>query len=666
MWVPQTDNYIDFSTMIDHLNNYKDHPLNINFASREQLQEFGLLNEVQITSLLNHIRQFGKLIEVYELQSIDGFNYETIERILPFIVVQASDNTVPLSFKNFFTKGKQELDFLATKTLEPSVGYAQPITQSELLASKKYLGSPYLILMKYKYTFSDQLSFGFTGKKDAGAEFFQGSNAIPKHTLQFYKGFDYYSAHLLYKGKGFIKTLAIGDYQLGFGQGLCLSSGLSFSKTGDVLGIKKMSRDLIANTSSNANAFMRGYAATFAYKHFEFTPFYSYHKLDGIATSVDSLTQDPSVFSSLGTSGYHRTYKELSQKQIIGEAMYGGHLAYNIDKLNIGITSYHTQFDADYIRKPKYYNQFDFSGRSNNNIGLDYSYIIKNYNFFGEVARSANAGMAYLSGVLLSVDSRTSIAILYRNYAKDYQALQSNGFKDGTSTSNEEGTYIGLTSNLTKFLVFSAYYDQFYFPWLHYECTAPSHGTEYLVQLAYTPNKKLAMNIRFKESNKQTLQGNMIIPIYYLIGFMQNSLQFNLQYKFSNALSVAEKVVITQSQIGHYPQGNGYLLSQDVILKIQKSKLSIVFRYALFDCNNYYSRVFVSGGDIPNSFSIPSLNNQGSLTNLMIQYHLIKGVSIWLRMAQTVYTNVATISSGLDLINGNTKTDVSAEVRISF
>src|ERR1039457_5402429 len=58
----QTDNYIDYSTMIDHLNNYKDHPINLNFASREQLQEFGLLNEVQITSLLNHIKQFGKLI----------------------------------------------------------------------------------------------------------------------------------------------------------------------------------------------------------------------------------------------------------------------------------------------------------------------------------------------------------------------------------------------------------------------------------------------------------------------------------------------------------------------------------------------------------------------------------------------------------------------------
>jgi hypothetical protein len=309
---------------------------------------------------------------------------------------------------------------------------------------------------------------------------------------------------------------------------------------------------------------------------------------------------------------------------------------------------------------------------------LDYSYIVRNFNFFGEVGRSANAAMAYLTGVLLSVDSRTSIDILYRNYAKDYQALQSNGFKEGSSTSNEKGIYIGISSNLTKYLVFSAYYDQFSYPWLSYLADAPLHGNEYLVQLSYTPNKKFQMNIRFKENTRQNNSGDTYSKggfpfIPNLVKIFQNDLRWTSQYKFSNSLRFAERIDFTQFARGDQSNivpATGFLISQDVILKIPKTKLSITFRYALFDCNSYYTRLFVSGGDVPNSFSIPSFYNQGSMTNLMLQYHLIKGMDLWLRVAQTVYShfynNIQAIGTGLDLINGNTKTDISAEVKISF
>ena len=59
----------------------------------------------------------------------------------------------------------------------------------------------------------------FTGEKDAGEEFFQGSQK---------NGFDFYSAHLFVQGFGTIKQLAIGDFQAQFGQGLTFWSGLAF------------------------------------------------------------------------------------------------------------------------------------------------------------------------------------------------------------------------------------------------------------------------------------------------------------------------------------------------------------------------------------------------------------------------------------------------------
>jgi len=662
----QADFDIDYSTLLENLNHYKENPLNLNSSSREELEQLGLLNDIQICSLLSHIHQYGNLLEIYELQSIDGFNLETILRILPYVKIGTNNPENTLSLKNIFKKEKQQLSLLTQKTLEQSAGYSTPYTQSELDANKRYLGSPYRLYTKYSLTFSDKINFGFTCNKDAGAQFFTGSNAVPRNSFQFYKGFDFYSAHLFYKGKGILKSFVLGDYEIRFGQGLVLSSGLSFSKTPDVLNSRRMGNNLVPYTATNANAFMRGAATTIGFHNIEFTSFYSYHKLDATVTVTDSTTNAPSIFSSLGTSGYHRTYKELAGKEAVGLTMFGGHIAYKTNNLNIGITSYHTQFDADYIRKTKPYNLFDFSGNMNNNYGIDYSYFFKNYSFFGEEARSNNGAMAYLNGILMSVDSRTTVTVLHRYYDKEYQALQSHGFSESSGTSNEEGIYIGISSNLNKHWTLSGYYDEFTFPWLKYLVNAPSSGYNYLVQLSYTPNKKVTMVLRYKSKLNQGNESGNIAPIDYLVNIKQSDLRWSVQDKISSYVTIADRVEVTQYVKEGQTTYHGYLIAQSLKFKIPKTKVTMDLLYALFDTDSYYARIYSSGSDIPNSFSIPSYYYQGSAYTIMMHYQVIKRITIWLRYSQTVYSNKQTISSGLDLINGNTKTDVSAELKFTF
>ena len=55
------------------------------------------------------------------------------------------------------------------------------------------------------------MSIGFTMEKDAGEEFFKGKQST---------GFDFYSAHCYIRNLGILKSLAIGDYHVSFGQGL--------------------------------------------------------------------------------------------------------------------------------------------------------------------------------------------------------------------------------------------------------------------------------------------------------------------------------------------------------------------------------------------------------------------------------------------------------------
>ena len=242
----------DLTTVFEQLYYFIDHPINLNFTDKEELQQLHLLNEFQINNLLGHIEKNGKLMTIYELQAIVGFELDVIQSILPFVKVNANFDSPHISMKDLLKNGNQELFIRYTRVLEEMEGYS-PIEDSILAANpnKRYLGSPDKLYARYRFKFGTNVSFGITGEKDPGEEFFKGSQK---------QGFDYYSAHLYLRNIGKIKQLAIGDYQIMLGQGLTFWSGRAFGKSADVINIKKNPVGIKAYTSVDENLFMRGAA----------------------------------------------------------------------------------------------------------------------------------------------------------------------------------------------------------------------------------------------------------------------------------------------------------------------------------------------------------------------------------------------------------------------
>ena len=72
----------DYDAFIDELEMFKKNPIAINKATVEQLTDLPILNAQQIASLLNHIELHGKLISIYELQAVPGFDIKTIQLML--------------------------------------------------------------------------------------------------------------------------------------------------------------------------------------------------------------------------------------------------------------------------------------------------------------------------------------------------------------------------------------------------------------------------------------------------------------------------------------------------------------------------------------------------------------------------------------------------------
>lgn len=649
---------IDYTTMFDQLAWFFEHPINLNNASEKDLQDLRLLTDQQILNLFTHIEKNGKLMSLYELQTIDGWDATTILNVLPFVKVSADLNAPNITFKDMIKNGSNELFIRYTRILEEQEGFA-PIEDSVLAESpnKRYLGSEDKIYMRYRFKFRQNVSWGMTAEKDAGEEFFKGTQK---------NGFDFYSAHLYLQDFGPIKALALGDFQVQFGQGLTAWSGLAFGKSSSVMNVKRQARGLRPYTSVDENLFMRGAGVTVGVKDFELTTFFSKKRIDANISEGDTLEQEV-VVTSFQTSGIHGTPGELFDKDAIGEQHMGGHLAFKKRRLEIGVTAMASDYDGDLQRTLREYNQFDFNDNKNLSTGLDYNFIVNNFNFYGEASRSLNGGMAFLNGALITLDRNLSMSIMHRHYGRDYQQLVSNAFAENSRTVNERGLYVGMQATHNRRWTFYGYFDLFTFPWMRSDLETPEQsGYDHLAQLNWKPSKKLEIYGRIRSRLRPTDTDDDIDDIDFRVSRKQINYRLNVSTKISEDLRLKNRVEMVRYEEGNNDLETGFLVYQDILYQKKGSPLSIKLRYALFDVQSYDARVYAYENDVLYFFSIPAYANRGSRFYTVLRYKVARGVDLWLRYSQWLYNDRETISSGLTGINSNTKSEIRAQVRFRF
>jgi hypothetical protein len=76
-------------TYLQQLNFLQNEPLNLNMATKDQLQLFYFLTELQIENFIRYRNLLGNLISIYELQSVPGWDIQTIYKIRPFVTVES-------------------------------------------------------------------------------------------------------------------------------------------------------------------------------------------------------------------------------------------------------------------------------------------------------------------------------------------------------------------------------------------------------------------------------------------------------------------------------------------------------------------------------------------------------------------------------------------------
>ena len=492
--------------------------------------------------------------------------------------------------------------------------------------------------------------------------FFTGSNK---------QGFDYYSAHFYLRDYNrTIKAIALGDYNVSFGQGLILYSGFGYGKSSAVISTKRGGRTLRPYTSVNELSFMRGGAVTLGLSdRLEVTALGSWRKRDGNISFPDTLDgEDPDFvqFSSLDIDGYHRTPSEIEDEKVIGQFTLGGQVKYKWDYGHIAFNGLWDRFDAPLIRNLQPYNQFYFNGRELSNFSLDYSFIYQNFNFFGETARSSNGAIATLNGVLIGLDRKVDMAILYRNFPQDYQALNANPFAETSGGRNEKGLYLGLEMRPIKHWTLSVYYDSWRHPWLRFFADAPTRGNEYRARLTYYLKRKLRVYWEAREEIKPFNLGGLNIPLAYPIDGRLFQTRFHVSNQISKSLELRNRIDwgFFEDEVGG--RKKGFMVLQDVIFRPIDFPLSFTARYAIYDTDGYQIRFYHYENNLIYTFSIPAYYGKGTRFYLNLRYRPNPSLTLEARYAQTYWANSNSIGSGLELIDGPTRSHVSAQIKLKF
>jgi hypothetical protein len=626
-------------------------PVDLNRASAEELRSIFVLREAQVESLLAYRRDQGPFLSVYELQSIPDFDLPTLYHLMPFVKVEDTGTRLDKSLLQRMINERNSY-FITRweRTLEEKKGYRQ-----EMDSVHRYAGSPDKIYWRFRTSKAGDFSFGLTAEKDAG-------EAITWNAARRYYGVDYYSFHGQVLNKGRVRNLVAGDYQVQFGQGLVLGGGFGMGKGSEpVTTLRRCNLGFIPYTSLNEFGFFRGGALSYSVtKNITLHGFISSLRRDGLLHQ-DSLDES-SLISSFAISGYHRTTGELASRKQINETNYGAILNYHHLSLDAGLILLQTDFSLPIIHSPARYNQFYFTGRQNSNLSGFLNFSKGNIAFFSEVAQTLHQGMAIAAGVLGSLTPQLDISLHYRNFSRNFHSFYSNALSDNTTPQNETGFYWGLKYVFSKKYYVSGYLDLFRFPWLRYRGYAPSDGSEWLLRFNYQPSKRILLFLQAREESKIRNLTNKT-TLYQTGQGLKRNFWINCDYSTPSGWSFKTRVQCSTYTLDRQTT-RGLALIQDVSFDI--GRFSISARYALFDTGNYDNRLYLYERDVSLAFSFPAYDGVGIRRYALVQYKITHRADLWIRWANTQYSDRGTIGTAGETIAGNLKNDVKLQLRISL
>jgi hypothetical protein len=643
---------VDVEQLSEQLDELREHPMNINTVTREDLEQIPLLPASLIENILYYRDRCKELKSLPQLLAVRDMSRYVYNLLTEVLIVKSLDKKeyIP-TLKQLFQQGHHELSTRVGIPFYWREGYK--IHSEETLAknpNKQYLGNAIYQNVRYRYHYGRKLEFGLTAEKDAGEPFF---NSINK------KGFDYYSPYVVIRNFRKLSVLALGNYRLNYGYGLVMNSGFNMGKTSMIGALDTQTEGITKHSSTNEYRYFQGVAAGIRWTdRLQSDVFYSYRTMDA---TVDSLW-----ITSLKTDGYHRLPREVEKKNQVVNQVVGSNIRYRGRYFRVGVTGVYQVFNK--LLKPELtgYRRFAMHGKEFWNVGTHYKVFLRRFTFFGESAVDHHGAVATLNVLSYSLSHNRRLIVMNRYYDARYQSLYAQAVSEGSSVQGESGLYIGLETNLIRYVRFNGFVDGFYFPWKKYRLSkAATKGLDALMQFTYQPRNELEMWIKFRYRNKyrdktDATQGTLTLP------FIQQKAYYTCQWMPTAVWKTKLKVNYSQVHYQHEAAAQGYLIGVEADYQPSTLPFQADLSLAWFQTDDYDTRQSVFEKSVLYAFSAPSFFGKGLRAACVLKWNVNDHWTLQGKLGWTHYLDRSTIGSGLDLIDGSSKTDLNILLRMKY
>lgn len=618
----------------EYLQQLAEQPLDLNKATREDLEQLLFLSDQQVMDLVEYLDNYGPMRSMGELRMVKSFDYQQVMLLPYFVFVGEVEEEKPRfpSLKTMAEHGRHTLTATGRLPFYERQG-----------DHKGYLGYKYRHSLRYEFTYGDYVRAGLLGAQDAGEPFFANKNAW---------GYDTYSYYIQVKKLGMVDNLIVGKYKISSGMGLVLNNSFSLGKQFLLQNLGRQTNTLRPHSSRSEADYFQGAAATVRLSRpLTLTAFVSYRPMDA------TLNADGTA-ATLITNGYHRTETEMGKKNNTHLTATGYAIHWQRSGFSLGANGVFTSLDRSLEpNRQTLYRRYYAHGEQFFNAGVNYGYTHYRFAFSGETAINQDGYLATINALSYQPQSSLGIVALQRFYSYRYTGLYSHAFSDGGHTQNENGIYLGINWSPIAPLRLMAYADYAYSPWARYQVSQSSSSWDLLAQADWHRGGwNLQGRYRVRLRQKDNTEKSALIPD------RQQRLRFSVSYASHAGWSTKTQADLAYSE--YKKTSSGWMLSEH--LSYQHPRWQATFVAGYFNTDDYDSRIYIYERQLQHEFSFPMYYGRGIRMSLYARTDILKNLRLSCRLGQTNYFDRSVIGSGLQQIHASHQTDLDMQVRWRF
>lgn len=603
----------DWLLYLEELKQLHEQPLNINTATVDDLLQLPFLDEEIIEQIHAYIYLHGQMQTLGELRLIRGMSEQTYKWMHLFVVAEhvAKDEKVrPFSHLHSDLSSRLDIPLYYRKGN---------------LVEDGYRGDGLYHRIRYELSNKRHFRAALRTEKDAGERYY-----------------DSYGGFAMLQDVGIIRKAIVGDYRIGFGEGLVMGGGIWTSK---ITPSQKAQGGIRPMTGMSETGFLRGAAVTIkAARQVDVSLFGSHLQQDA------TLNNDGEI-KTLVTSGYHRTHSELNHKNNASTSLVGGNVTFQHAGLHLGASGYYQSFSRTLNPGEEAYRQIYPSGRQFGVAGLNYGYSRYRLSLAGETSlNTQHSAIATLHRASWAINRKYTLSAIQRFYNKNYYSFQANAFSENSNVQNESGVMLHLRAEPWAGWQLTTYVDFFHNPWPRYRMTHSSTGQEMMLQASFTPTSASTFTARYQLKRKETAD------------VMEPHHRIKLQWTYTpSKLWKWQTSALLHSVLG----SNGFGLQQTVRYTMPRPQFNFALSAAYFNTHDYDSRLYFYEPTLYSSIASGSFSGRGLHGALTARW--TSKTSRWMletKYSLTQYFDRNEQGTALQTIFSPSKNDISLQLRV--